>query len=321
MVLILPFLRIRSELLNINYVMILPGEFMGKQSGEEQKGSLEEDMRAFFESATFYEKPRRKRGPKERKYKKGRKDKKVPKEQKEIPASISTDLKAFFDNGEPEDQKKSLADKKDDRDSDEGNIRGFFKEGMFEDQIRQTDKAKPKSFTCPYCGERLAMSVDTCDCGAEFVEEDKLIEAEITEFLDELEEEEEFDDEEEELEDEEWEAEPEPEEEDVSDEIIEDEIEAEVTVTSERLRRDRICFYAGAVLLLIGGPLIAFGSLLHDWFMVPLIGDTYTAFGWLNVTYAFVGFLILIIGIVLFAISLRGGIISNKELEKLKAKS
>jgi uncharacterized membrane protein len=92
-------------------------------------------------------------------------------------------------------------------------------------------------------------------------------------------------------------------------------------VTPERLRRDRICFYVGSVLLLLGGPVLIFSSFLHDWFMVPLVGTTYDAFGWINVTYTQVGILILIIGIVLFAISLRGGIITNKELKKLRAKS
>jgi uncharacterized membrane protein len=102
--------------------------------------------------------------------------------------------------------------------------------------------------------------------------------------------------------------------------LEEEEVEAALTVTPERLRRDRICFYVGAVLLLIGGPILIFSSFLHDWFKVPLVGTTYEAFGSLNVTFAEIGILILIIGIVLFAISLRGGIITNKELRKLRAK-
>jgi hypothetical protein len=192
---------------------------------------------------------------------------------------------------------------------------------MFEDQIRFDPEVKAESFMCPYCGTRLSMSVDACDCGAAFVEEDKRIEAEITEFLDELAQEEELEGEEEEMEDEELYGEGESEDEIESEEFQEDDAEAGLTVTPERLRRDRICFYVGAILLLLGGPIIAFGSWLHDWFMVPIVGTTYDAFGWINVTYAEVGFLILIVGIVLFAISLRGGVITNKELEKLKAES
>lgn len=291
---------------------------MGKQSGEEQEESFEEDMRAFFESAVFVEKPKRERKRRERKYRRGRKGKTDPKGEKESPASLGTDLGAFFDNGVSGDQKDSKSEKKDEKESAEENLRGFFKEVMFEDQIRHDGETKAQSFMCPYCGTRLAMSIDACECGAAFVEEDKKIEAEITEFLDELGEEEELESEED-MEDEEFES-SEPGAVFEAEAIEEDEIEAVLTVTPERLRRDRICFYVGSVLLLLGGPIITFGSLLHDWFSVPLVGTTYDAFGWLNVTYAEIGILILIIGIVLFAISLRGGIITNKELRKLKAK-
>jgi hypothetical protein len=294
---------------------------MAKQSRKEQEGSFEEDMRAFFDSATFVEKPKRKRKPRERKYKRGRKDKKEPKEKKDVPPSFSTDLKSFFDADLPEDRGDAKIEKGKDKDSTEKNLRGFFKEAMFEDQIRHDPDVKVESFMCPYCGTRLAMSSDTCECGAAFVEEDKIIEAEITEFLDELAQDEDLEDEEEEWEDEELESEEEPESGIEAEGIEEDEVEAELTVTPERLRRDRICFYVGSVLLLLGGPIIALGSWLHDWFMVPIVGNTYSEFGWINVTYAEVGFIILIIGIVLFAISLRGGVITNKELKKLKAES
>jgi hypothetical protein len=298
--------------------MVLSGEFMGKQPEEEQDESLEEDMRAFFDSAVFEPKPKRKRKSRGRNYRRGRKGKKAAKEDKEIPASVGEDLGAFFDNDIPEAQEESKANEKEDKEDIEENLRGFFREGVFEDQIGQADEEPAQSFMCPHCGNRLGMSTDECECGATFVEEDKKVEAEITEFLDELALDEEEDMEVEELEDKGLEPEEEPEAVVEAEVLEEEEVEATLTVTPERLRRDRICFYVGSVLLLLGGPVLIFSSFLHDWFMVPLVGTTYDAFGWINVTYAI---LILIIGIILFAISLRGGIITNKELKKLRAKS
>jgi hypothetical protein len=169
MLLILPFLRIRSELLYIIYLMVLVGEFMGKKSGEEQEGSFEEDMRAFFDSAVFEPKPKRKRKSRERKYRRGRKGKKDAKEDKEIPAPVSEDLGAFFGNDIPEGQEDSKPDEKDgkkEKEDIEENLRGFFREGMFEDQIMPKDEEKAQSFMCPHCGNRLGMAVDECECGA-----------------------------------------------------------------------------------------------------------------------------------------------------------
>jgi len=89
-------------------------------------------------------------------------------------------------------------------------------------------------------------------------------------------------------------------------------------ITTERVSRDRKLFYTGAVLIFLGGPIIALSSWLHDWFRVPMIGYAYDAFGWINVYFAVVGFIMLFVGLAFFIISLRGGTIKDKSYEYLK---
>jgi RNA polymerase subunit RPABC4/transcription elongation factor Spt4 len=81
------------------------------------------------------------------------------------------------------------------------------------------------------------------------------------------------------------------------------ETEPEEVVTTGRL--DKILFYTSIVLIFLGGPGLAFGSWLHDILRIPIIGDTYDEFGWLNKMFASVGLIVLIIGIILLIISLR----------------
>jgi len=52
---------------------------------------------------------------------------------------------------------------------------------------------------------------------------------------------------------------------------------------------------------------------------VPIIGDTYDAFGWINVYFAAAGFIVLFIGLAFLLLSLRGGVIPKEELKKLEA--
>ncbi len=72
-------------------------------------------------------------------------------------------------------------------------------------------------------------------------------------------------------------------------------------------RRERLLFYAGVVFILAGGPGIALGSWLHDILKLPLIGQAYDAFGWLNRLVAGIGLVVLIVGIVLLIVSMRLG--------------
>lgn len=87
----------------------------------------------------------------------------------------------------------------------------------------------------------------------------------------------------------------------------------------KNLRRDKILFYIGMILIMIGGYWLAFGSWFHDIFRVPIIGDSYDVFGWINVYFAVAGFIVLFIGLAFLLLSLRGGVIPKEELKKLKA--
>jgi len=89
--------------------------------------------------------------------------------------------------------------------------------------------------------------------------------------------------------------------------------------TLKNLARDKVLFYTGMALIVAGGPGMAFGSWLHDVLMVPIVGDTYYAFGWLNVLFAAAGGIVLISGVILLVLSMKGGIISEEELKILKS--
>jgi hypothetical protein len=89
-------------------------------------------------------------------------------------------------------------------------------------------------------------------------------------------------------------------------------------IAYERVRRDRIMFYFGTALLFLGGPIIAYGSWIHDWLRIPIIGNSYDAFGWINEFYAIIGIIILVVGIIFIIVSARGGVITNKKLRALK---
>lgn len=69
-------------------------------------------------------------------------------------------------------------------------------------------------------------------------------------------------------------------------------------------KRSKWLFYIGVILVLIGGPGVAFGSYLHDLLKVNIWGDNWESFGWVNVLVATVGIVILVIGIILLILSL-----------------
>ncbi len=73
-------------------------------------------------------------------------------------------------------------------------------------------------------------------------------------------------------------------------------------------RREKILFYLGVILVLIGGPGVALGSWMHDWLRIPFPSSEYDAFdvfGPVNRIVALVGLVVLIIGIVFLILSLR----------------
>jgi len=82
-------------------------------------------------------------------------------------------------------------------------------------------------------------------------------------------------------------------------------------ITRRRLARDRVLFYLGTVLIVVGGPVLSLGSIAHDRYNIPVIGEAYDAFGWLNTLFMTVGILVLIVGMALVVISLRGGLIAG----------
>ena len=84
-------------------------------------------------------------------------------------------------------------------------------------------------------------------------------------------------------------------------------------ISRSRLARDRALFYLGAVLIIVGGPVLSLGSIAHDRYDIPIVGEAYDAFGWLNMLFMMAGIAVLAIGIALVAISLRGGLIAGHQ--------
>jgi len=85
------------------------------------------------------------------------------------------------------------------------------------------------------------------------------------------------------------------------------------------VRRDRILFHTGIVLLVLGGPGFLVATFAHDLLRIPLIGDAYDGFGWINVTFLALGVVCMAIGAALAALGLRGGVLSKAEIEELEA--
>ncbi len=85
-------------------------------------------------------------------------------------------------------------------------------------------------------------------------------------------------------------------------EVFSEELLAEATGAG---RREKLMFYLGLVLVLLGGPGIALGSMLHDALKLPIIGGAYDEFGWLNRIVAAIGLVVLIVGVVFLILSAR----------------
>jgi hypothetical protein len=84
-------------------------------------------------------------------------------------------------------------------------------------------------------------------------------------------------------------------------------------------KREKILFYLGVILILIGGPGVAMGSWLHDWLRIPFPGPEYNAydvFGPVNRFVAMLGLIMLIIGIVFLILSLRASkVVTDEDYE------
>ncbi len=70
--------------------------------------------------------------------------------------------------------------------------------------------------------------------------------------------------------------------------------------------REKLLFYAGIALILLGGPGIALGSWLHDVLRISVANyRAFDAFGDVNRLVVAVGLVVMIVGVVLFILSLR----------------
>lgn len=86
--------------------------------------------------------------------------------------------------------------------------------------------------------------------------------------------------------------------------------------SKSRVLKDRVLFYVGIILIVVGGPGLSLGSFAHDIYNIPLIGEAFDAFGWLNMTFLVVGLVFLAVGILIVALSLRGGLLPEaRDLE------
>jgi len=87
-------------------------------------------------------------------------------------------------------------------------------------------------------------------------------------------------------------------------------------IDSSRLRRDRILFYAGLVLFLLGLPGMILSSWLHEIMRFPLVGEAYDAWGWINQITFIVGLFMAFVGGIFLALSLRGGAVDAEEAQE-----
>jgi predicted nucleic acid-binding Zn ribbon protein len=88
-------------------------------------------------------------------------------------------------------------------------------------------------------------------------------------------------------------------------EIFSEELLKEAEGDEKAGRRERIMFYLGLVFILVGGPGMALGSLLHDTLKIPVVGSAYDEFGWVNRMFAAIGLVVLIVGVVFMILSVR----------------
>ncbi len=85
------------------------------------------------------------------------------------------------------------------------------------------------------------------------------------------------------------------------------------------LRRDRFLFHTGIVLVLVGGPGLLVATFAHDALRIPVIGDAYDGFGWVNETFLALGLVLVAVGVVLAFLGLRGGVLTEEEIAELES--
>jgi len=73
----------------------------------------------------------------------------------------------------------------------------------------------------------------------------------------------------------------------------------------QRSRWRRVVYYVGVFYVTIGGAGLVLGSFLHDLFRVPLFGESYVAFGRLNVGAVLIGMILLGVGFAAMAVGMR----------------
>lgn len=102
-----------------------------------------------------------------------------------------------------------------------------------------------------------------------------------------------------------------------ADEVVEP---ADATTRKSGLR-EKLLFYVGIALIVIGGPGIALGSYLHDVLRIPVQNyQAFDAFGWVNRVVVAVGLIMMIVGVVFFVLSLRLTRPAQEEREILEAR-
>jgi len=71
--------------------------------------------------------------------------------------------------------------------------------------------------------------------------------------------------------------------------------------------RNRLLIIGGIIVALVGGPVFALGSYIHDIMQIDIAGyDNFYSFGWANRLVATVGIIITIVGLLMIIIGLRG---------------
>lgn len=87
-------------------------------------------------------------------------------------------------------------------------------------------------------------------------------------------------------------------------------------IDSTRLRRDRILFYAGLILFLLGLPGMILSSWMHEIMRFPIVGVAYDEWGWINQITLIVGLFMAFAGGIFLALSMRGGAVDSADVPK-----
>lgn len=86
-------------------------------------------------------------------------------------------------------------------------------------------------------------------------------------------------------------------------EVFSEELLEAVGDSAKARKRERLMFYLGIIFILVGGPGLALGSVLHDVLKIPVLGKAYYEFGWVNRMFAAIGLVVLIVGVVFMILS------------------